>query len=450
MGFDTNRVDESTQNILSIPNIKVLVVEGDSACLAVTSKILHSLGYEGVIAAQGSSALSIVEQMKNKLHFVLMEVHLPDMGRHEIIKKMREACSLPFFIMSADAKHIPVVGASAEGAEHHFIKPVMVADLRGLWQFTARRDKTDKAMEVDKSKGNKNIPDKGIRLQPCLETGNRSLQRAKRKEPEPLDKAEEGETIELKRQKLTWAFNLHHKFMESIGLLGVSACPKKILEHLNVPGLIKDAVSSYFQKFHLSLKQEEKETKDSFYLHQRSGHLSQTNYLQVSEQQYATHQTDSFSNCANDPISFAYMHCPDASNFLPQEIWTCQESNYGQNQLTPGCNNAQDILMLTNTAPSEKEYAGSSRVESGEGIFESDSFLSHFGYNDEGNEMLYSTMLASYMDQLLLKPLLPFPLPPFMVEEYGMLEDIHGLIDFPKGADQFSDDEDFKLWLSTL
>lgn len=48
-----------------------------------------------VTAKLGSDALSIVQDKKIELHLVLMEVHLPDMGRYEIVKKMRQSSTLP-------------------------------------------------------------------------------------------------------------------------------------------------------------------------------------------------------------------------------------------------------------------------------------------------------------------------------------------------------------------
>lgn len=113
--------------------------------------------------------------------------------------------------MSADARQTSTLEASAEGAEHYFIKPVMVADLRGLWQFARRQ-------------GSKNIEVKDIKHQPCLQTWNPSITGAKRKKPELLDKAKEGETIEPllpKKQKFIWTSDLCKRFMESVRHLGI-------------------------------------------------------------------------------------------------------------------------------------------------------------------------------------------------------------------------------------
>lgn len=151
--------------------------------------------------------------------------------------------------------------------------------------------------------------------------------------------------------------------------------------------------------------------------------VPQTNYPNFSDQQ------------PQDLASFMCMRCPGPSAFISsQEIWTCREE----------FNHAPSDNIMIEDANNENEYSGSNYVgnETGKVIFESVPFISYFDYNDEGNEMFCSKMLASYMDELL-----PFAL----IKEYGMLENItSGLIDFPKGAGMFVDNDAFILWLATL
>ncbi|XP_048426102.1 two-component response regulator ARR2-like [Pyrus x bretschneideri] len=135
----------------------------------------------------------------------------------------------------------------------------------------------------------------------------------KRKNPEGMNKDKGGDnsdsTCTQKKPKMVWTNELHKKFVQAVTLLGVDskslfllflykqsklrgwgfelgfigeststlankvaptimvanlfldlgAHPKKILQHMNVPGLRKENVSSHLQKYRLSLKREQEE-----------------------------------------------------------------------------------------------------------------------------------------------------------------------------------------------
>ncbi|CAH9115662.1 unnamed protein product [Cuscuta epithymum] len=58
-----------------------------------------------------------------------------------------------------------------------------------------------------------------------------------------------------KRQRLVWTPQLHKRFLDVVGHLGISkAVPKTIMELMNVEGLTRENVASHLQKYRLYLK----------------------------------------------------------------------------------------------------------------------------------------------------------------------------------------------------
>jgi CheY-like chemotaxis protein len=103
---------------------RILVVDDDLAVRELIELTLHQAGYEVLSAADGKSAVEIVQ--KDKPDMVLMDVRLPVMDGYEACRRIT---SDPVI------KHIPVVFISARGqveeirlglsagAVDYFVKP---------------------------------------------------------------------------------------------------------------------------------------------------------------------------------------------------------------------------------------------------------------------------------------------------------------------------------------
>ncbi|KAI4356875.1 hypothetical protein L6164_000860 [Bauhinia variegata] len=96
MASDKSLVVEMIKYSSPLSVIRALVVDSDSTCLEIVSKMLRVLGYQVVTAKKGADALNIVQQKGNELHLVLMEAHLPDMEINELIQKIKRISTLPF------------------------------------------------------------------------------------------------------------------------------------------------------------------------------------------------------------------------------------------------------------------------------------------------------------------------------------------------------------------
>ncbi|XP_024397413.1 uncharacterized protein [Physcomitrium patens] len=71
----------------------------------------------------------------------------------------------------------------------------------------------------------------------------------------PVNSNEETNARTLKRPRLVWTPQLHKRFVDAVGHLGIkNAVPKTIMQLMNVEGLTRENVASHLQKYRLYLK----------------------------------------------------------------------------------------------------------------------------------------------------------------------------------------------------
>eukprot|EP00741_Cyanophora_paradoxa_P006182 tig00000984_g5994.t1 len=70
----------------------------------------------------------------------------------------------------------------------------------------------------------------------------------------PGQRSRRGLSRKSKKPRLQWSPELHQRFVEAVSVLGSSAVPKSILQHMNEPGLSRENIASHLQKYRLSLR----------------------------------------------------------------------------------------------------------------------------------------------------------------------------------------------------
>ncbi|KAL3743457.1 hypothetical protein ACJRO7_018709 [Eucalyptus globulus] len=262
--------------------VEVLVVDGDSATLAITSRMLLMFGYKVLTAKSTGDALSIIQERQDSLDLILTEIHLPDADKFEVLDKLGRASNLPVIIMTADNNEGTMLGALLNGASLYLLKPISKIEIRDLWQFSFMR-KRDQMAQVTEDSTDQDSPkeegDDEPESQLPAKQGE-SLPRKQECEEVDGDKEDDGANLQPhKKTRLTWTNELEEKFLGAIQLLGVdSAQPKKILQLMNVPNLKKASVASHLQKYRLALKQDQDTILKT--VHPESHRLSSTMHLQ--------------------------------------------------------------------------------------------------------------------------------------------------------------------------
>ncbi|KAF5470520.1 hypothetical protein F2P56_011027 [Juglans regia] len=111
-------------------------------------------------------------------------------------------------------------------------------------------EEADETTDPDGSgSGSGSEPRKSRRID-CAELEADSALRAENSADDPSSAART-----LKRPRLVWTPQLHKRFVDVVGHLGIkSAVPKTIMQLMNVEGLTRENVASHLQKYRLYLK----------------------------------------------------------------------------------------------------------------------------------------------------------------------------------------------------
>ncbi|XP_055835138.1 two-component response regulator ARR10-like isoform X2 [Solanum dulcamara] len=197
---------------------KILLVDDDATCLPAVAIILSQCNYQVVTVKHPMDALSTLQIKGDSFDLVVTDVHKPDMNAFELQQVITQVFELPVLSMSADNK---------EGTILKGLKGVSVDDLRDQGMYTTLQEK----------KGKRAVP------------GKSAMKQGKQGKDNSVNF-----TLPTKSQ-IIWTESLHNKFLEAIRNIGFDkAAPKKILDHMKVPGLTKDNVSSHWQKYRMSLR----------------------------------------------------------------------------------------------------------------------------------------------------------------------------------------------------
>jgi len=111
--------------------LSVLHVDDDPVNLRVVEEILSAFGHRGVKALSGPEAL---EQMSRQaFDVVLMDIHMPEMGGIEVLKRIREGVGperdTPVIALTADVVSRHPSEYHALGFNDFVAKPILVSGL---------------------------------------------------------------------------------------------------------------------------------------------------------------------------------------------------------------------------------------------------------------------------------------------------------------------------------
>ena len=116
---------------------RVLVVDDDAQMRKAVSNALRARGYEVVVAGTGESALSAFAE--EDLDLMLLDLGLPGMEGHEVIKRLRAWSDLPVIVISVRDGQDDKVAALDAGADDFVTKPFGMKELLARMRAVARR-----------------------------------------------------------------------------------------------------------------------------------------------------------------------------------------------------------------------------------------------------------------------------------------------------------------------
>lgn len=134
--------------------------------------------------------------------------------------------------MSADQDCTAMLGGLFKGAVLYLVKPITMNNLRYLWQFAviSRRDRFAVSNGIESSQEKLpqgNASDEDFESPVLTDDQNQQNQRSgKRKVLEEVEGDEEEDNDDspvLKKPKLVWTDELHNRFLQAIGYLGIES-----------------------------------------------------------------------------------------------------------------------------------------------------------------------------------------------------------------------------------
>ena len=116
---------------------RVLVVDDDSQMRRAVTNALTARGYAVVTATSGEAALSVMAE--EQLDLVLLDLGLPGIEGHEVIKRLRSWSELPVIVISVRESQEEKVAALDAGADDYVAKPFGMKELLARMRAVQRR-----------------------------------------------------------------------------------------------------------------------------------------------------------------------------------------------------------------------------------------------------------------------------------------------------------------------
>ncbi|KAF3431939.1 hypothetical protein FNV43_RR26675 [Rhamnella rubrinervis] len=134
--------------------VRVLLVDSDTVSLMYLATLLEQYSFKVTTTELASVALYMIQEEKDRFQLVIANMKLPDMDSHSFLKEVLKK-DIPIIMMSSE-RHDNLAGkALAEGACYFLQKPVVLEDLKFMWQHVFRKSVINPMKESCKAKGEK-------------------------------------------------------------------------------------------------------------------------------------------------------------------------------------------------------------------------------------------------------------------------------------------------------
>ena len=115
----------------------ILVVDDDQNLLRMVSRALELEGFRSIVAADGNSALALLE--KHKPDLVLLDIVMPGLDGFEVLKRIRRHSDVPVIMLTAKNEVTTVRDTISLGADDYIRKPFSIVELLARIRCKLRR-----------------------------------------------------------------------------------------------------------------------------------------------------------------------------------------------------------------------------------------------------------------------------------------------------------------------
>ena len=116
---------------------RIMVVDDEQTILSLLKQTLEPEGYEVVVAADGRSALALLEERKPDL--VLLDIMMPGLDGFQTLERIRQRSNIPVIMLTAKCEVTTVRDTLGLGADDYVRKPFHTRELLARIRAKLRR-----------------------------------------------------------------------------------------------------------------------------------------------------------------------------------------------------------------------------------------------------------------------------------------------------------------------
>ncbi|KAH1133903.1 hypothetical protein AAZX31_05G106800 [Glycine max] len=215
--------------------LRVLAVDHDTTILDVIKKMCFRCHYRAVTYSDASLALNYVREKKDCIDVILIEVHMPYGDSYEFLQHVTVETNIPVIMMSLDDAKSTVMKAIIDGACDYRIKPLHENQFKIMWKHVARKlwSKNQLPKKEDSEYVASYVLDSTVMDPEKIGSNFKDS-----------DSYEPGDSFAppAKKPRVRCMIN-----SSPFVFLLVEAKPKRIVEAMNIPALIREQVASHLQ-----------------------------------------------------------------------------------------------------------------------------------------------------------------------------------------------------------
>lgn len=125
----------------SLPSARrlVLIVDDDALLREYLAEVLQHAGHDTIDAGTAAEALRLLEERRDEVALVLLDIEMPGMSGLALARLLREETTIPFMFLSASDDAATARAAADAGAVGYLVKPVDGAQLLPAFEAALAR-----------------------------------------------------------------------------------------------------------------------------------------------------------------------------------------------------------------------------------------------------------------------------------------------------------------------
>lgn len=128
---------------------KILIVDDEISIAELISDALEDEGYETVIKTDGRSAYEYINEHKEELSLITLDIMMPEISGVDLCKFIRGSVSCPIIFVSAKGKTLDKVLGLEIGGDDYIAKPFVVEEFVARVKAHLRREQRHSAFLED-------------------------------------------------------------------------------------------------------------------------------------------------------------------------------------------------------------------------------------------------------------------------------------------------------------